>query len=141
MECAMPHYDDSFLVDCEKKLKNAHSYRPHKQFAISNGSGITKLSLHRPPTQSSTLPLQQQQQQQYQDNGTFGKWRKWYFTWKRNASSVSSTATMPPMPIYRSICSANNNSTFNCKFNRNKHKRPINLFTQFLDNPTSVNAA
>lgn len=133
--CAMPQYDDSFLLDCEKK-RNVRSYRPHKKrFAISNGSGITKLS--SPPTPPSPLLLHQQ------DNGTFSKWRKWYFTWKQqNASSIPSTAataTMPSMPIYRSMCSPNTNSTFNCKFSSNTTTiRPINIriFMSF----NSVNA-
>lgn len=147
--CAMPQYDDSFLLDCEKK-RNVRSYRPHKRrFAISSGSGITKLSL--PPTPPSPLLLHQQQQQY---NGTIGKWRKWYFTWKQqNASSIPSTtatstaaATMPSMPIYRSMCSPNStNSTFNCKFSNSNNNdddddkiRPINIriFMSF----NSVNA-
>lgn len=96
--CAMPQYDDSFLLDCEKQ-KNARSYKPHKQFAISNGKRITK-------------PLQ--------NNGTIGKWRKIYFTFRQNASPSHTTATTTKptaLPIYRSMCSLVDNSTFNCKFN------------------------
>ncbi|XP_055301053.1 guanine nucleotide-releasing factor 2 isoform X3 [Sitodiplosis mosellana] len=82
----MPQYDDSFLFDCEKK-RNARSYKPCKQFAISVGRNIAK--------------------QPHQDNGTIDKWRKKYFTLKRNASPS------PSMPIYRSMCSLVDNSTFN----------------------------
>lgn len=41
---------------------------------------------------------------------------------------------LPPMPIYRSMCSPNNNSTFNCKFsNDNTPHKYIHIFhvTQF----------
>lgn len=86
----MPQYDDSFLFDCEKK-RNARSYKPCNKFAI-NVSNIVR--------------------QPHQDNGTIGKWKKKYFTLNRNASPTPSS-----MPIYRSMCSLNNdNSTFNCKF-------------------------
>lgn len=85
----MPQYDESFLLDCEKKRKT-RSYKPCKQFAISYGNNLA-------------VPQQ--------DNGTIGKWRKKYFTLKRNAS-----ISPIPMPIYRSMCSLRDNSTFNCKF-------------------------
>lgn len=86
---AMPQYDDSFLFDCEKK-RNARSYKPYKAFSISNGNEFTDT---------------------HQDNGTNGKWRKKYFTIKRNASASPS-----PMPVYRSMQTFIDNSTFNCKF-------------------------
>ncbi|XP_031627497.1 guanine nucleotide-releasing factor 2-like isoform X6 [Contarinia nasturtii] len=86
--CAMPQYDESFLLDCEKK-RNVRSYKPYKQFAISIGNEFQK--------------------QPHQDNGTIGKWRKKYFTLKRNASP-----SLPSMPIYRSMGSlVDDNSTFN----------------------------
>lgn len=85
----MPQYDDSFLFDCEKK-RNARSYKPYKAFAISNGNDSTD---------------------SYQENGTIRKWRKKYLTIKRNASP-----SPLPMPVYRSMHSLNDNSTFNCKF-------------------------
>lgn len=87
--CAMPQYDDSFLFDCEKK-RNARSYKPCKAFAISIGNDFTDSR---------------------QDNGTIDKWRKKYFTIKRNASRSPS-----PMPVYRSMHTLADNSTFNCKF-------------------------
>lgn len=92
--CAMPQYDDSFLLDCEKK-RNARSYKPYKKSAISNGTN-----------DSTKLP---------QDYGTIGKWRKKYFTLKR----IASPSPPPSMPIYRSMHSFDDNSTFNCKLNHN----------------------
>lgn len=96
--CAMPQYDDSFLLDCEKK-RNVRSYKPYKKSAIANG------------TNDSTKPPQ--------DYGTIGKWRKKYFTLKRIASTSPPPPPPPSMPIYRSMHSFDDNSTFNCKLNHN----------------------
>lgn len=86
----MPQYDDSFLYDCEKK-RNARSYKPCTQFAIRNGNDFVKSQ---------------------QENAAINKWKKKYFTLKRNASQLPSTS----IPIYRSMYSLVDNGTNNCKF-------------------------
>lgn len=99
----MPQYDDSFLLDCEKK-RNLRSYKPYKKYAISNCTN-----------DFAKLP---------QDYGTIGKWRKKYFTLNRNASPSPSL-----MPVYRSLHSFDDNSTFNCKFYHNsEHSIKLHFF-------------
>lgn len=104
----MPQYDDSFLLDCEKK-RNLRSYKPYKKYAISNCTN-----------DFAKLP---------QDYGTIGKWRKKYFTLNRNASPSPSL-----MPVYRSLHSFDDNSTFNCKFYHNsEHSIKLHFFSSFDD--------
>lgn len=106
----MPQYDDSFLIDCEKR-KNVRSYKFNKHsnnvcnVIVTNGSGDCT-------------------------NGKNGKQqRKRSYLLKRypigaaapltvQKKSLLSTLLPPPQPmgIYRSVCSLINNSTFNCKF-------------------------
>lgn len=95
----MPQYDDSFLLGCEKKSRTRF-YKVNKKYALNTDSNDIKT--HR-------------------TNGKHEKRRKNLFSFKRNAwlSLGNLLAAQPQpqlMPVYRSLYSLDDNSTFNCKF-------------------------
>lgn len=101
----MPQYDDSFLLDCEKRTR---FYKLNKKYAITTDNNQDGKTVHRTNT-----------------NGKHDKRnKKNSFSFKRNAwLSLGNLLAHQPqqqqpqlMPVYRSVYSLDDNSTFNCKF-------------------------